>query len=81
MLSEKFLRQVPLPPDLKSEEIFQAMKDTVTFADRCELCLGCVNLCPKNAIHMKNERSNELWRHPGVPLAEIIKSNDRTVTK
>jgi ferredoxin len=58
-----------------------SVTDKVQFADKCEWCLGCVHLCPKNAIHLKNERSNTRWRHPGVSLAEIIKANDRMVEK
>jgi ferredoxin len=55
--------------------------EKVTFADKCEWCLGCVHLCPQNAIHLKIERSSARWRHPDVSLAEIIKSNDRTAKK
>ncbi|GHU88182.1 hypothetical protein FACS1894202_03840 [Clostridia bacterium] len=55
--------------------------DKVTFSDKCEWCLGCVHLCPKNALHMKNEKSAARWRHPDVTLTEIIKANDRTVTQ
>jgi ferredoxin/flavodoxin len=56
-----------------------SVTDNVLFAEKCEGCLGCVHLCPNNAIHLKNERSDKRWRHPDVSLAEIIKSNDRTV--
>jgi ferredoxin len=58
-----------------------SVADRVAFADKCEWCLGCVHLCPKNAIHLKNERSSKRWRHPDVSLAEIIKSNDRTAAQ
>jgi ferredoxin len=51
--------------------------DTVVFSDKCEGCLGCVHLCPKNAIHMRNERSAVRWRHPDVSLNEIISANNR----
>jgi Pyruvate/2-oxoacid:ferredoxin oxidoreductase delta subunit len=51
--------------------------DTVAFADKCEGCLGCVHLCPKNAIHMRNEKSAARWRHPDVALNEIVEANNR----
>ncbi len=54
-----------------------AITDKVVFGDRCEVCLGCVHLCPQNAIHMKNEKSTERWRNPGVTLNEIVAANDR----
>jgi ferredoxin len=54
--------------------------ENVEFSDKCEWCLGCVHLCPQNAIHVKNEHSGIRWRHPDVTLAEIIEANDRTAT-
>jgi ferredoxin len=51
----------------------------IEFGDQCEWCLGCVHLCPKNAIHLKNERSAVRWRNPDVSLRDIIAANDRTV--
>ncbi|MDR1421914.1 MAG: EFR1 family ferrodoxin [Coriobacteriales bacterium] len=51
--------------------------DKVEFGDSCEWCLGCVHLCPKNAIHLKRERSAARWRNPDVSLNEIIEANDR----
>ncbi|GHU44124.1 hypothetical protein FACS1894111_10900 [Clostridia bacterium] len=51
--------------------------DTVAFADKCEGCQGCVHLCPQNAIHMRNEKSTVRWRHPDVPLGEIVLANQR----
>ena len=41
----------------------------------CEFCLACIHLCPKNAIHLKNEKSWERFRHPRVTTAEIINAN------
>lgn len=52
--------------------------DRVRFSERCEGCLGCVHLCPQNAIHMKNEKSAARWRHPEVSLKEIIDANNRS---
>ncbi|MBE6905558.1 MAG: 4Fe-4S ferredoxin [Ruminococcaceae bacterium] len=53
------------------------VSDQVKFGDRCEGCLGCVHLCPKNAIHMKNEKSITRWRNPDVSLNEMITANNR----
>jgi Pyruvate/2-oxoacid:ferredoxin oxidoreductase delta subunit len=52
-------------------------RGTITFGERCEGCLGCVHLCPKNAIHLKSEKSTERWRHPDVSLNEIIAANEQ----
>lgn len=51
--------------------------DKVEFADKCEACLGCVHLCPQNALHLRNEKSAVRWRNPEVSLGEIIKANNR----
>jgi ferredoxin len=53
------------------------VSDKRIFKDQCEGCLGCVHLCPKNAIHMKNEKSMARWRNPDVSLNEIITANNR----
>ena len=49
--------------------------DHVEFLDHCEGCLGCVHNCPKNAIHLKNEKSNARFRNADVKLPELIKAN------
>ncbi|MDR1539867.1 MAG: EFR1 family ferrodoxin [Clostridiales bacterium] len=54
-----------------------SVTDKVQFGSNCEWCLGCVHLCPKNAIHLKNEKSAERWRNPEVSLKEIIAANNR----
>lgn len=54
-----------------------SVTDRVQYSDRCEGCLGCVHLCPQNAIHLKNEKSAARWRNPNVSLAELIASNNR----
>ena len=51
--------------------------DKVHFADLCEYCLACPHLCPQNAIHLKNERSDKRWINPEVSLNEIIMANNR----
>lgn len=54
-----------------------SVTDKVIFADQCEGCLGCVHLCPKNAIHMKNEKNAIRWLNPDVSLVEMITANNR----
>lgn len=51
--------------------------DTVMFNNQCEGCLGCVHMCPQNAMHMKNEKSIARWCNPDVSLNEIITANNR----
>ena len=45
------------------------------YQHKCEFCLSCIHLCPKNAIHLKNERSEKRFRNPNVKLSEIIDAN------
>ena len=54
-----------------------AVTNQVMFGDTCEGCLGCVHLCPQNAIHLKNEKNTVRWRNPDVTLNEIIAANNR----
>lgn len=51
--------------------------DKVEFSNKCEACLGCIHHCPKNALHLKNEKSTLRFRHPDVSVAEIIKANQK----
>ncbi|MEZ7892666.1 MAG: EFR1 family ferrodoxin [Candidatus Wallbacteria bacterium] len=46
------------------------------FKSKCQGCLACVHHCPRNAIHLKNEKSAKRWRNPEVSLKEIIDSNE-----
>lgn len=41
----------------------------------CAFCLGCIHLCPRNAIHLKNERSGKRFKNPNVTVAELIQGN------
>ena len=45
------------------------------YRHQCEFCLACIHLCPKNAIHLKSERSEKRFRNPNVKLSEIINAN------
>lgn len=53
------------------------VSDHVIFADQCEGCLGCVHLCPKNAIHLRHEKNAVRWCNPDVSLKEMISANNR----
>jgi len=53
------------------------VNDDVSFGKSCTGCLACLHNCPKNAMHMKRERSAVRWRNPDVSLDEIIKANNR----
>lgn len=50
--------------------------DQVRFSDHCEDCYACLHACPKNALHMKNERSAVRFRNEHVTLKEIIAANE-----
>ena len=54
-----------------------SVTDKVIFSNACEACLGCVHHCPRNAIHMKRERSSERFRNPEVTLEEIQEANSQ----
>ena len=45
------------------------------FSTRCEFCLACIHNCPMNAIHLKNERSEERFINENIALSEIIEAN------
>lgn len=51
-------------------------KEKVEFLDHCEGCLGCVHNCPKNAIHLKNEKSNARFRNPEVSIRDLVEANN-----
>ena len=54
-----------------------AVAESVIFSSRCEGCLACLHLCPQNALHLKNEKSDKRWRNPEVSMKEIIEANNR----
>lgn len=47
----------------------------VQFSDHCEVCYACLHNCPKNAIHLKNERSAVRFRNAEISLNDIIQAN------
>ncbi len=52
------------------------VSDKVNFGDRCEVCHACLHNCPKNAIHMKSEKSSVRFRNEHITLKDIIDSNE-----
>ena len=51
--------------------------DRVAFGDERYSCFACLHACPKNAIHVKGERSSKRWRNPDVTLKELIDANQQ----
>lgn len=49
--------------------------ERVLFSDHCEVCYACIHNCPKNAIHLKNEKSAARFRNEHIPLREILEAN------
>ncbi len=49
----------------------------IEFASQCVCCQACIHACPKQAIHLKRERSSVRWRNQNVTLKEIIKANNQ----
>jgi ferredoxin/protein involved in ribonucleotide reduction len=52
--------------------------DSMEYDHRCEWCLGCIHACPRNAIHLKKEKSNARYINEHVTLTDIIASNHQT---
>ena len=46
------------------------------YLNKCEFCLACIHHCSKNALHLKNERSNARYINPNIKLSEIINANN-----
>jgi len=53
------------------------LTDKISFGNQCEGCLACLHLCPLNALKLKSEKSDMRWRHPDIPLSEIIEANNQ----
>ena len=53
-----------------------AVGDHVEFSDHCEVCYACLHNCPKNAIHMKSEKSSVRFRNENVTLEDIVAANE-----
>ena len=51
--------------------------DKPEYSNKCEFCLSCIHNCPKNAIHLKNERSDKRFRNKKINLVDIINSNNQ----
>jgi ferredoxin/protein involved in ribonucleotide reduction len=47
------------------------------YQNNCEFCLACIHLCPKNAIHLKNEKSEKRFINKHIKLSEIINANKK----
>jgi len=47
------------------------------FLHHCESCFACVHNCPKGAIQLKSQRSEERFRNGSITLKELIKVNGR----
>jgi ferredoxin/protein involved in ribonucleotide reduction len=45
------------------------------YLNKCEFCLACIHHCPKNAIHLRNEKSGKRFRNKHIKLSEIITAN------
>ena len=52
--------------------------DKPEYQHRCEFCLACIHLCPRNAIHLQNEKSGRRFRNPHIALTDIINANNQT---
>ena len=48
------------------------------YQHNCEFCLACIHACPKNAIHLPNEKSSARFINPNVKLAAIIQANKQS---
>ena len=46
------------------------------FSNHCEVCYACVHNCPKNAIHVKEEKSGLRFRNEHVKITDLIAANN-----
>ena len=51
-------------------------EEKTIFGNNCESCFACIHNCPKNAIQMKNQRSEKRFRNSDINLNEIIEANN-----
>jgi ferredoxin len=50
-------------------------EDKLVFNHHCEWCMACIHHCPRLALHIKGELSDERFLNNHVDLSEIINSN------
>lgn len=43
----------------------------VVFGEQCADCLGCIQNCPKAAIHTEKEKSTARYRNPNIKISEL----------
>lgn len=48
---------------------------TPEFGKDCISCLGCIQNCPKTAIHMTSEKSEARYRNPKISVGELFREN------
>jgi ferredoxin len=55
-------------------ENIKLLNNRPVFSDKCEMCLACVNQCPKKSLsYGKMKKSNMMsYRHPDVKLKELM---------
>lgn len=46
---------------------------TITFGDRCVICLGCYHRCPKKAIRYKDKIKSDRYLNPNIRESDIGK--------
>lgn len=54
-----------------------SIKKDLTYLHNCDFCMGCINLCPENAIHLKGQKSEVRFKNQHVKLKEIITANNQ----
>lgn len=52
------------------------------FGENCDLCLGCLNCCPTDAIdYGKSTHGKKRYKNPRVPVYDLIKHNSSKTDK
>ena len=54
----------------------QMLEKIPCYLGKCMRCMACIHHCPRNAIHLRCEKSTARFINKHVKLAEIIKAND-----